>query len=123
MIPIFGLTRLRAQFQTRGIPVESTKFAYVVASLQPEVALEVRDILIAPPQTEPYKKQKAAEVKRTSDSEHKRLNKLLTSEELGDRLPSQLLRRIQQLLGSNTLETSIFNTAISIGLHGDVDIQ
>lgn len=105
--PDIWFAQVEAQFQTRGVSVESTKFAYVVASLQPEVALEVRDILIAPPQTEPYKILKAALVKRTSVSEQKRLNKLLTSEELGDRSPSQLLRRMQQLLGSNTLETSI----------------
>lgn len=105
--PEIWFAQVEAQFQTRGVTAEATKFAYIVASLQPEIALEVRDILVEPPQAEPYKKLKAALVKRTSVSEQKRLNKLLTSEELGDRSPSQLLRKMQQLLGSHTLETSI----------------
>ena len=40
-------------------------------------------------------------------SEQKRLNKLLISEELSERTPSQLLRRMQQLLGEKQLEPSI----------------
>ena len=98
---------MEAQFQTRGVTTEATKFAYVIASLQPEVALEVRDLLVQPPSAEPYTKLKAALVKRTSVSEQQRLNKLLTSEELGDRTPSQLLRKMQQLLGTATLEGTI----------------
>nr|XP_054750181.1 uncharacterized protein LOC129255885 [Lytechinus pictus] len=99
---------VEAQFHTKGITAEITKFNYVVASLQQEVAMEVRDIITAIPADNPYQKLKAALVKRTTVSEQTRLNRLLSGEELGDKSPSQLLRRMQQLMGTSTMEDSIF---------------
>ena len=64
-------------------------------------------MLLSPPQERPYTALKAALIKRTSDSEQLRLQKLLITEELGYRKPSQLLRRMQQLLGERVLEPSI----------------
>ena len=105
--PALWFAQVEAQFATRGITVPETKFAYVVSSLQPEIAQEVRDLLIDPPKTERYKTLKAELVRRTSTSEQKKLHQLLISEELGDRKPSQLLRRMKQLLGDGKLEERI----------------
>jgi hypothetical protein len=105
--PALWFSQVEAQFTTRGITAEHTKYAYVVGSLQPEVAQEVRDLLINPPAEELYTKLKTELVKRTSASQQKRLNQLLHAEELGDRKPTQLYRRMQQLLGDIQLEPSI----------------
>jgi len=107
--PQLWFAQIEAQFTTRNITVSRTKFDYVVASLAPEYATEVRDLLLTPPEETPYEVLKIELTKRTSASEQRRLQQLLTAEELGDRKPSQVLRRIQQLLGdkAETMDATI----------------
>lgn len=84
-------------------------FHYAVAALPPKIATEVRDLFFVPPPNEPYTTLKTELVKRASESEQRPLHQLLRSEELGDRKPSQLLRRLQQLLGERaaSFDTSL----------------
>ena len=105
--PTLWFAQVEAQFLIRNITTQETRFAYIIGSLQPEVAQEVRDILISPPSKDCYTHLKAELIRRTSTSEQKRLHQLIIAEELGDRKPSQLLRRMRQLLGENTLEEKI----------------
>ena len=105
--PVLWFTQVEAQFTTCGITAKGTKYAYVVGSLQPDVAQEVQDLLLNPPMTEPYSFLKDEMIKRTFQSEQKRLHQLLTAEELGDRKPTQLYWQMQQLLGERQLELSI----------------
>ncbi|KAG0427493.1 hypothetical protein HPB47_025454 [Ixodes persulcatus] len=58
----------------------------------------VRDILRAPPDN-PFDHIKNELIRRTTASEQRRLEQLLTTEDLGDRKPTDLLRRMHQLLG------------------------
>ena len=106
--PVIWFAQVEAQFSTRGISSEQTMYHYVVSSLQPEYASAVRELLVTPPTTNPYQVLKTELMKRTTASEQKRLHQLLTAEELGDRTPTQLLRRMEQLLGGKQLEISIF---------------
>ena len=91
--------QIEAQFCTRSIRVSWTKFDYVVSCLSPEFATEVHDLLLHPPTEHPYETLKEQLTKRTSDSEQHRIKELLPAEEIGDRKPTQVLRRIQQLVG------------------------
>ena len=106
--PALWFAQIEAQFTTRGITASRTKFEYVISSLSPEYATEVRDLLLTPPAEHPYEQLKKELTNRTSLSEQRRLQQLLTSKELGDRKPSQLLRHIQQLLGdkANTMDAT-----------------
>ena len=99
--PAVWFAQVEAQFATRNITRQLTKFHYVIAALNPEVAAEVRDLVLHPPEDTPYDHLRSQLIKRTEASEQRRLQQLLTAEELGDRKPSQLLRRMQQLLGDS----------------------
>ena len=59
-------------------------FNYVVASLAPEFVQEVRDLILKPPDSQPYSALKSALVEHTAASEQHRLQQLFNAEELGD---------------------------------------
>ncbi|KAG0415236.1 hypothetical protein HPB47_007606, partial [Ixodes persulcatus] len=69
-----------------------------------ELADELEDILAAPATSNQYDLLKAAILARKTPSERSRLQHLLNMEELGDQSPSQLLRRMRQLMGDVTTD-------------------
>ena len=104
--PSLWFAQVEAQIQARGISVERTRFDYVVASLSPEVATEVRDLILNPPTSRPYTELCTELIQRTAVSQRRQLQKLLSGEELGDQTPSRLLRRMERLLGDDTEQTN-----------------
>ena len=103
--PELWFGQVEAQFTTKGVSLQRTRFDYVVASLSPEYAAEVRDLILNPPTTAPYDCLREQLIRRTTASEQCRLQQLFTTRELGDCKPLQLLCRIQQLLGDKLTST------------------
>ena len=97
--PQLWFAQVEAQFQLRGISAERTKFDHVIASLSPESASEVRDLILSPPSSQPYDELRRQLIQRTSQSERRRLQTLLGTHDFGDLTPTRLLRKMRQLQG------------------------
>ncbi|KAH6937597.1 hypothetical protein HPB50_001886 [Hyalomma asiaticum] len=98
--PQLWFAQVEATFDLRPISLEISRFRHLLCNLSPEVAQEVVDVIAAPLNDAPYQRLKQSILDRTTKSESVCLRHLLTSVELGDRRPSQLLNSMQQLLRS-----------------------
>ncbi|KAH8023893.1 hypothetical protein HPB51_018874 [Rhipicephalus microplus] len=97
--PSTWFLQVEAHFHLRQITSQQTRHWHLVSCLPPDVADDLADILASPHLSHPYDTLKALIIFRKSESESSRLQQLITATELGDRRPSQLLRRMRQLLG------------------------
>ncbi|CAI9724438.1 Hypothetical predicted protein [Octopus vulgaris] len=106
--PTLWFYHIEAQFASHRILSDASRLSHVIGSLSPEITNVIRDLIMAPPGSVSYEVFKTTLINRTSESQQKRLHQLLISEELGDKTPAQLLRRMKQLLGDETLPEKIF---------------
>lgn len=89
------------QFATRGVTQDRTKYEYIVTALPQEVIMTVLDFIQNPPPGERYAQLKTILIDRHSMSENKKLDKILSDSEIGDRKPSEFYRSLVLLAGSN----------------------
>lgn len=92
--------QVEAQFATAGITAEITRFNHVLGTLEADVAELVSDFLAKPLSTTPFTDFKRRLIHEFEESEGRKVNKLLTELELGDKKPSQLLREMRNLAGT-----------------------
>ncbi|KAG0428560.1 hypothetical protein HPB47_024454 [Ixodes persulcatus] len=102
--PQVWFAQVESQFNISRITSQAQRFHYVVAALPPEISMEILDIILDPPAASPYDVLKTELVKRTSESEQRPSCFYFVTGSRNPRCrvplqPSQLLRRLQQLLG------------------------
>jgi hypothetical protein len=85
------------QFSLAGITAEKTKFYCYLFQLDHRYAMEVQNIVISPPQRDPYTNLKTDMLNSLSHSRQRRAHQLLTCEELGYRKPSQFPRQLRNV--------------------------
>jgi hypothetical protein len=86
-----------AQFSLAGISRKMTKFFCAISQLDHRYAEEVEDIIISPPEQDPYTTLRAELMRRLTPSGGQRIRQLLTIEEMADRKPSQFLQHLRSL--------------------------
>ncbi|GFO45634.1 transposon ty3-g Gag-Pol polyprotein [Plakobranchus ocellatus] len=95
--PEVWFARVEAQFGTKNISTDQTKYDYVVSALDVKTAEEVQEVLVNPPDANKYSVLKRALLKALGKSQAQRDNELLNLNGLGDRKPTALLRKINAL--------------------------
>ncbi|GBL69813.1 hypothetical protein AVEN_114696-1 [Araneus ventricosus] len=98
--PEIWFFQVEAQFSIANITQDQTKFNYLVAQLEPKVVENIWDI-IQSERNDKYVAAKERLLNTFKESEEKSITKLLTGISLGDMKPSQLLRKMKSLGGTN----------------------
>ena len=87
------------QFAIKSITVSKTKFYHAVASLPQDVAVQILDLIHAPPAGDPYKVLKERLTTLYSLNDYQRFEALVSLQLTGDQKPSHLMNRmLSQLL-------------------------
>lgn len=101
--------RSRHNSPWRGITSDTTKYFHVISAVDTEILTQVADIIQTPPKVEKYVTLKSRLINIYTDSKEKKLRKLLSDVELGDRKPSVLLNEMQRL-GGGAVSTELLKS-------------
>lgn len=84
-------------FRLQRITSDETKFSYLVANIDPGTLDLVSDLLESSTTGNKYEELKSRIISLFSESDERKLKRLLSGQVLGDQKPSQFLRTIQNL--------------------------
>lgn len=90
-----------AQFKISSVSSESSRYYHVLAALPQEIIESIIDFVQSPPEKDLYTSIKNLLIERHSLSVEKRIEKLISNEDIGDRKPSDFYRSLKQLAGSS----------------------
>ena len=105
--PTMWFAQIESQFVTAGITRDETKFHMLVGSIETNILSQVSDIISSPPSGRMYETLKNKILEIFAESQEQKFNRLLQGLELGDRRPSELLREMTKLAGTQVSECMI----------------
>lgn len=105
--PDLYFIQIEAQFRTAGVSVDQTKFDIAISLFDPKHLSKISDFLRDPPTEGKYDAFKARILHEFTDSDQKKLRKLIEGIELGDDKPSQLLKKMKDLAGNSLTDDAI----------------
>ncbi|BHF66428.1 hypothetical protein SprV_0200944500 [Sparganum proliferum] len=100
--------RIETTFHSAKITRGNDKYYKLVEDLPPTILSQVQTFLRDIPTDTPYTKLKAELLRLTSVSDRQRYHALVKEEALGDRKPSELLRRMRPLVGNMAIDDKFF---------------
>lgn len=107
--PEVWFAKVEAQFNTKGITQDQTRYDYIVSTLDINTAEEIQSLLVSPPPTDKYNHLKRTLIKTFGKSQSQKDTELLNLNGLGDKRPTALLRKINALNDDpKTLKRALF---------------
>lgn len=95
--PEIWFAQVEAQFNISGINSDVSRFNTVVAAIESGVLSQISDAILNPPERDKYHNLKSCIIERYCDSEQKKIQKLISEIDLGDKRPTQLLNELSGL--------------------------
>lgn len=108
--PKLWFATIESQFACRNVRKQSTKFHLVNSMLPVDIQQEVEQIILNPPDDNPYDALKAAILGLLRVSDDQRLRQLFEGENLGDRKPSQLLTAMRRAGNGFNFDDKVLRT-------------
>lgn len=89
--------QLESWFSIQAVKSDLNKFNTIIATIDNRLLTQVYDAVHNPPENNKYENIKQAIIKNFAESEQKRIQKLVSGLQLGDRKPSHLLNDLRKL--------------------------
>ncbi|BHF66544.1 hypothetical protein SprV_0200956500 [Sparganum proliferum] len=118
--PELYFIRIESAFYSANVTKELAKYHKLVEVLRAGVISQVQSLLANPPADASYSALKAEILRHNSVSDRQRYHQLIKEELLGDRKPSDLLRRMRSLLGDMQVDDKFVKEMFLERLPADV---
>lgn len=105
--PDLYFIQMEAQFRNASITNENTKFDHVIAQLEPKYLQMVSDVVRNPPPQNKYTTLKERLIKEFTDSDQRKLRRLMNECVLGNNKPSQLLKKMKDLASGSMTDDAL----------------
>ncbi|BHF83814.1 hypothetical protein SprV_0902696100 [Sparganum proliferum] len=118
--PELYFIHIESAFYSANITKELSKYHKLVEVLSANIISQVQPLLVNPPADAPYSALKAEILRLNAVSDRQRYHQLIKEESLGDRKPSELLRRMRTLLGDMQVDEKLVKEMFLERLPADV---